>query len=146
MAAGVHHVDFLAQVTAFGFGGEGQVGDFLDRQRIHVGTQGHGRAGQRAFQDGDHAGAGHAGFDVKAQVAQLFGDQFGGAGFGIAQLGVGVNIAAGLQQRRFEDFGLGGDFFPGTLQVIALATAGGNHRAAGEPAQHAENPLVCQTV
>ena len=142
VAAGVHHVDFLAQVGALGFGGEGQVGDFLDRQRIHVGAQGHSRAGQRAFQDGDDAGAGHPGLHLKAEFAQLFGDQLGGAGFGIAQFGVGVDIAAGFQQAGFENFCLGGNFLPGTI----LAAAGGNHGTARNRAEQPQNPLVCQTV
>ena len=142
VAAGVHHVDFFAQVGALGFGGEGQVGHFLDRQRIHVCAQGHGRAGQGAFQDGDDASAGHPGLHLKAEFAQLFGDQLGGAGFGIAQFRMGVDIAAGFQQAGFEDFCLGGNGFPGTV----LAAAGGDHCTARDRAEQTQNPLVCQTV
>ena len=97
VAAGVHHIDLFAQIGALGFGGEGQVGDFLDRQRIHIGAQGHRGAGQGAFQDGDDAGAGHASLHLKAKLAQLFGDQLGSAGFGVTQLRMSVDIAAGFQ-------------------------------------------------
>ncbi|MNT30898.1 hypothetical protein D3C72_1667150 [compost metagenome] len=124
VAAGVHDVDFFVEVGAFGFRGEGQVGDFLDRQRVHVGAQGHGRAGQGAFEHGHYAGAGDAGFDVQAQSLQLFGDQFGGALFGVAEFRVGVDVAAGFQQFRLELLRLFGDLRAGAFQRRGAGVAG----------------------
>jgi len=137
VAAGVHHVDFFAEVGAFGFRGEGQVGDFLDRQCVHVGAQGHGRAGQGAFEDGDYAGAGNVGFHFQAQRLELFGDQFRGAFLGVAQFRMRVDVAAGFQQFRFKCLGLRGDLFAGAVQ-------GGGAGGAGQ--QREQNSLgdTCQ--
>ena len=93
VAAGVHHVHFLAQVGALGLGREGQVHLFLHRQRVHVGAQ-HHRTGLAALEHGDHAGHGHAGLHLHAQRAQMVGHQLGGARFLVAQFRMLVDVAA----------------------------------------------------
>ena len=124
VAAGVHHVDFFTEVGAFGFRGERQVRDFLDRQRIHVGAQCYGRSGQRAFEDGDDASAGYTGFHFQAHRAKLFGDHFRRAFFGIAQFRMGVDIAAGFEQLGFQGFGLFGDVRAGAFPCVGAGVDG----------------------
>lgn len=137
VAAGVHHVDFFVQISAFGFRGEGQVGHFLDRQRVHVGAQGDGRAGQGALEDRDHAGAGDVGFDFQTHGLQLSGDQFRSAFLGVAQFRVRVDVAAGFQQFRFKCLCLCGDLFAGAVQSGGAGGAGqqGEQNGLGDTCQ-----------
>ena len=73
--AGMHHIDFLAQVLSLGLGSEGQTLGLLHGQGVHVGAQGHGRAGLRPLQDCDHAGPGDAGPHLKPEAPQVIGDK-----------------------------------------------------------------------
>ncbi len=78
VAAGVHHRRrFAGGVLTGGLARERQAGLFLDRQRIHFGTQHHGRAGA-VLQDRDDAGTGDAGRDFVAQRLDALGQLGGG--------------------------------------------------------------------
>ena len=105
MSAGVHEIDFLAVVHAFGGGGERQAGGFLYRQRVHVGSQRDAAAGPGAFEDADNAGAGDAGADFEAERAEMLGDERRGAGFLVAELGMLVKVAAPGDEFGFDGRG-----------------------------------------
>ena len=104
---------------------------------LHVGAQGCGRAGQGAFEDGDHAGAGDAGFDLQAHGSQLFSDQFSGAFFSVAKFWMSVKVAAGFQQLRFELLRLLGDARAGAVHRRGTGVAGdqGEQKGLGNARQ-----------
>ena len=93
MATGVHHPDVLPVVKGADFRGEGKVHLFHHRQGVHIRPQGNDGPRFAATEDGDHAGMGDAGPDLEAQGAQMVGDQPGGAGLAVAQLGMFVDVA-----------------------------------------------------
>ena len=87
MAAGVH--------LAGGFGPIGEIGLFLDRQRVHVGPQAdRARARSlRAANDADHAGAAdRSPHLVAAEGAKPVGDELGGGVDVVKELGVLVDF------------------------------------------------------
>ena len=91
MAAGMHQARRL--------GGMGQIGRFLDRQRVHVGAKPDhpdlALAGLLALDDADDAGLAEAGGDlVAAEFAQAIGDECRSAMDFIEQLGIFMDIAA----------------------------------------------------
>ena len=88
MAAGVH--------LAGNAGAIGQVGRFLDRQRVHVGAKADGALALALapLDDADDAGLADRGPDlVAAELAQTFGDEIGSARQVVEKLGIGVQIA-----------------------------------------------------
>ena len=93
VAAGVHHAHLLAVPFGLGLAGERDVDFFSHWQAVHVGAQGHHRAGQPALEQPHHAGVGHAGLHiVEAQRTQMLGHDAGGAEFPVAQFGMGVEV------------------------------------------------------
>ena len=128
VAAGVHHAHGLAQVGGFHLGGEGQVVGFGEGQAVHIGAQGHHGAGLAAAQNAHHAGAAHASLHLQAQLAQVGGDEGGGAGFLVAELGVLVDVAP-----PGNHFGL---FLLGQLDNAGIeGSVLGLSRWASQPAQ-----------
>ena len=99
VAAGVGDADLAAFELAAPGGGVRQVGLLDDGQGVHVGADGDhgavGRTGGAAAQDADDAGVGDAGADfVEAEGAQVGGDEGGGLGLAVGELGVGVDPVA----------------------------------------------------
>ena len=88
-----------AMETAGHAAGPGQVGLLVDRQRIHVGAQAQRAAAAARAQHPDHAGAADAFVHLDPGRAQGFGDAGGGAVFGKAEFGMGVDFAAQRDQR-----------------------------------------------
>ena len=92
VATGVH--------LARGFRSIGDIGGFLDRQRIHVGAQPDHPdvavpAGFMALDDAYHAGSAKTGCDfIAAEFPQPLSHEGGGAVHIVEQFGVGVDIAA----------------------------------------------------
>ena len=73
----------------------GSVGGVVDRQRVEVGPQRHQRAG--VAQVGDQPGVAGAG-QAPADLVEVVADQIGGAGLVPRQLGVGVQVAAQVEE------------------------------------------------
>ncbi len=124
VAAGVHDADVLAVPGRPLLRRERHVGAFLDRQAVHVGAQGDHRPGQLAAQQADDAGDRDLGAHVvEAELAQVSGDDGGGADLAVAELGVRVNVAPPGDQLRFDrrhgGIDLGGESVHGN--------AGGGH-------------------
>ena len=97
MAAGMHHARLHAAPLGGDLGGIGQAGLLGDRQRVHVGTQGHSGPGPAALQHRHHARMGDALLDVllrKAQEPQLLDDFRRRLELAVAQLRVGVEVMA----------------------------------------------------
>ena len=89
--------------------GEGQAGLFADGQGVHVEAQEHGgRVVRRvvALDDGDDAGRGDAGADLKPQPAQVVGHDAGGTHLVEAQLRVTMEIAPPSDQLGGERLAL----------------------------------------
>ncbi len=125
VAAGMHHADLLAVPFGAHLRGKGQVHLLGHRQRVHVGAQRHHLAGQRALQQPDHAGVGHAGQHfIETQFAQVFGDDAGGAELAVAEFGVGVKIAPPGDDLLFERWRRGIDQGP---ECRARRGGGGVH-------------------
>ncbi len=94
VAAGVHDADGLAVPGRLHLRGERHVGAFGHRQAVHVGTQRHHRSRLRALEQADDAGDRDLGPDlVEAELAQMRGDDAGGAELAVAEFGVGVQVA-----------------------------------------------------
>ena len=74
--------------------GVGQAGGFLDRQRIHVGTQADGFAGASAPQLPHHARPAESALDLVAPLLQALRNQIAGTELLVPQLGVAMDIAA----------------------------------------------------
>ena len=111
MAAGMH----LARNGRGVFG----PGDFVDRQRVHVGAQadggGAGRIGPLPLDDGDDPGPGDAGMDfIHAEIAQAVDDEGRGVVAIEGQFGMGMQMATpGL-----HFLGISGDTVEDGHQVI----------------------------
>ena len=86
MAAGVHLARHGGLV--------GEIGRFLDRQRVHVGAQPHHlAAGFAATDDADHAGPPDAGHDlVAAEALELVGDRRRGAVHVVLEFRMGMDV------------------------------------------------------
>ena len=86
MAAGVHLARHGGLV--------GEIGRFLDRQRVHVGAQPHDFAAVlTATDDADHAGPPDAGHDlVAAEALELVGDRRRGAVHVVLEFRMGMDI------------------------------------------------------
>jgi len=67
--------------------------EFLQGQGIHVGAQAHG-GGSFAAQAGDDAGAADSGGDLQPPGTELLGDQGGGAGLGVGEFRMGMDVPA----------------------------------------------------
>ncbi len=113
VAAGVHHALRLAL--------EGQVVRLLDRQRVHVGAQRHDTAGEAAAQDADDARLRDRVAHLEAEVAQPLGHQVPGALLAVAELGVGVEVAAHGDHGRCDALGRGADRGVGSGGCAAAA-------------------------
>ena len=94
VAAGVHQAGLRA--------GERQAGLLLDRQRVHVGADGEHRAGAAALDQADDPGAADAGLVADAETGEFARDDAGGADLLEAEFRMGVDVAADLDQRRFD--------------------------------------------
>ena len=97
VAAGVHAAGDCA--------GEGQAGLFGDGQGVHVGADEEGGTGGAAFDLGGNAVAADAGFRDEAEAAEVGSDQGGGAWCVHAEFGVGVDVAADVDEGGLD----GGD-------------------------------------
>ncbi len=97
VAAGMHQAGLRA--------GERQAGLLLDRQRVHVGADRQHRARAAALDQADDAGLADAGLVGDAETGQFARDHAGGADLLEAELGVGVDIAADLDQPGFDALG-----------------------------------------
>ena len=128
VAAGVHDVDFLAEVHALGLGGKRHIDLLLHRQRIHVGTQRHHRAGLGTLEQADHAGHRHAGLHFHAELAQMVSNQARGARFQIAQFGVFVDVATPCDQLLFDGLGALVDL---SVQRLCLGRLRGGNGCCG---------------
>ena len=103
--AGVHDGNGLAGAVFHGdVAGVGDAGFFGDGERVHVGAD-HERGTGAVFQDGDDAVglgavriAADAVGDGVARVAEGCGEDAGGAGFEVGELGVGVNVFVGVDE------------------------------------------------
>jgi hypothetical protein len=93
MAAGVHHPDFLPVELGAHRGLEWQVDQLGDRQRVHVGSQRHDRAGLAPTEHAHHSRMSHAGPDIEAEAGQVVRDQLGGSHLSIRELRMLVNVA-----------------------------------------------------
>src|SRR3954447_20964188 len=124
--AGVHDIDFSAEIRAPSRGGEGQSLRLLDRQGIHVGAQRHNRTGPPPAQDADHPGSRNTSPDLQAQAAQVLRNQSGCALFLVAEFGVGMDVPPPGDHLSFLRSGLLRDFL---LEARRLGCEG-NHRAA----------------
>ena len=132
VAAGMHHVDLAAEISALGLGGERQSLRLLHRQRIHVGTQRHDRTGLAALEQGDDAGVGNAGPHLEAEPLQVLGDEARSANFLLAEFGVLVDIAAPRDQLVFDLRGALADFLlEAELADFLLEDGAGRLRAHG---------------
>ena len=125
VAAGVHHVDLLAQVGGLGPGGEGQTLGLLDGQGVHVGAQGDGGTRHGAAQHGHHTGPGDAGAHLEAQRVQMRRDQACGADLLIAQLRMLVDVPAPADQLVLEG---GGALADQGLERSRIRPGGGGER------------------
>jgi hypothetical protein len=145
MAAGMHQARRL--------GGMGQIGRFLDRQRVHVGAKPDhvdlALAGLLALDDADDAGAAEAGGDlVAAEFAQAIGDKCGSAMDVVEQFGVFMDIAApglniGLQIGDAVDDGHGNSGLKGWNAKASVACKGrSTQHSAAEP--HSSGSLADQ--
>ncbi len=109
VAAGVHRALVLR--------GKRQPGRFLDRQRVHVGAEGHGRPRLRAANQRHDAMAGHASPHlVDPHRPQLFGHDPRRPLFPIGEFRMHVEIPPPLDHRRRD---LAAQFPDSLLQVLA---------------------------
>ncbi len=84
VAAGMHDRHILAVVFAARSRGERRPGLFEHGQAIHVGAQGHDRAGFAADEGADNPGVGNARLHVvEAEGPHVFSDQRRGAEFAV---------------------------------------------------------------
>ena len=67
-------------------------------QGVHVGAQADGAAARALAQHADQAGAGDAAMDFDAPFGQQCGDLFGGAVLLEAEFGMGVQVAADVDE------------------------------------------------
>ena len=79
-------------------GGEGHVGLLGDGQGVHVAAHGHDRAGLAALEDADDAGVGVSRPDLEAELAEVVGDDGRRPRLLDAELGVGVDVAADVDE------------------------------------------------
>ena len=100
VAARVHHADLVPVIGGAHARRERQPGLLGDRQRVHVGAQRDDRALRVAAQHRHHARVRDAGAHAQAELAQLLGDDPGGALLAVAELGMLVQIAAPLDHAR----------------------------------------------
>ncbi len=82
--------------------GEGLAGHLVDRQRVHVGADREHGARAAAFDQADDTGAGDAGLVLDAEALELAGDDAGGADLLEGELGVGVEVAADLDEAGLD--------------------------------------------
>ncbi len=131
--AGMHHAGALR--------GPGQVGAFVDRQRVHVGAQADRAAAAvpaavpatPALQHADDACLADAGMRLDAPFGQQVGDDARRPDLVEPQLGVGMKVAAELGQLGRE----GGDAiddghsvsFPGGAAPLPVPASGGEEHA-----------------
>ena len=90
VAAGVLHAGVLALV--------GDVVPLLDGQGVEVGAHGHHRARPPALQDADDARLGHGMPDLEAEGAQALRHELARADLAVAQLGMAMDVAPGLDE------------------------------------------------
>ena len=124
VAAGVHHALRLAA--------EGQVVRLVDGKRVHVGAQRDDTAGAAAAEDPHDARPRHGVAHLEAEVAQPLGHEVARALLAVAELGVGVQVAAHGHHGGRDPLGGGAD-----LRVGRAGAAGRGAAAAGgarEPA------------
>ncbi len=120
------------QAHAVALRGEVERGLLADGQGVNVGAQGESRPGSAGVEDAHHAGTADARMHlVKAQCAQVLGDQRRGARFLEAELGVGMDVAAPVDDALFEVTG-------GGVQAVMERGGGG---LGGGPLQHQD---ACQ--
>ena len=103
VATGVHHRDFPAHVFPLCLRGKGQAGLFQHRQPVHIGAQRNYRARLAAAEGADHAGVGNTGFYlIEAEAPEVGGDLFRGAKLPVREFGIGVQVAAPLDNPWFD--------------------------------------------
>ena len=108
VTAGVHDADHVAVPLGLDFRREGHADLFGHRKRVHVGAQGHHRAGQRTDQQAHHTGVRDTFLHlVHAQALEVLGHQLARAELAVAELGVLVDVAPPADELLFD--GLGGD-------------------------------------
>ena len=92
VAAGVHdahvHVVVLGSHRAL----EREIDLLGDRQRVHVGAEGHHTARPSASQHPDHAGMSHTGLHLEPERLEMIGDQLRGPELPVPELGVLVDV------------------------------------------------------
>jgi len=155
VTAGMHHVDFAAEIIPLRRGGEGEPRGLFHRQRIHVGAQHHNRTGLAALQQRDHARVGDTSRDVEAEPAQVPGDKRRGAEFLLAELGMLVDIAPPSDQLVFNLRGAPANFLfeamTGRLRARHVRTGNlakedGSEHGRMQAAGHARPPTQdCST-
>ena len=129
MAAGMHHALGRAAIR--------DVVQFLDRQGIHVGAQADGAVAGAVAQHAHHAGDADAAMHLDAPGFELAGDDLGGAMFGHAEFGMGVEILPdGGQFGMVAANGIEGGHGGSQGSVASCCTLGaGPHRGWGQRAE-----------
>jgi hypothetical protein len=100
MSAGVHDTDRLPFVLARRLAGKRHVGLFAHGQAVHVGPQRDDGTRAPAREHRNDPGSPDAGLGLEPEAAQALGDEPGGFGFAVRQLGMLMEVAAPLDHLR----------------------------------------------
>ena len=116
VAAGVHDADFLAGCVGDGdVAGVGEAGLFDDGKGVHVGADEEGGAGPVLEEGDDTEGVGAVGVEADvvgdgvAGVAEILGEDGGGALFVVGEFGVGVEVFVDFDEGGLGEGGSGGE-------------------------------------
>ena len=96
----------LPRYWCLAFGRERQPLRLLHGQGVHVGAQGHGRAGLRPLQDAHDAGPGDAGPHLQPQAPQVLGHHARRPGLLVTELRMLVDVPAPADQLALDRSGL----------------------------------------